>query len=79
MYLFDSEVVFFTFFFTKIKKLLLYKKDDRWKNFDTKKRPLEFSNGSTAAARAFHKLLGNVLATPRISSNVFRVEQLFAF
>ena len=29
--------------------------------------------------KAFHKLLSNVLATSRISSNVFRFEQLFAF
>ena len=29
--------------------------------------------------RAFHKLLGNFLATSRISSNFFRFEQLFAF
>ena len=29
--------------------------------------------------KAFHKLLGNFLATSRISSNFFRFDQPFAF
>ena len=47
-----------------------------WDTYCEIKTDIKMVTGQT---RAFHKLLGNFLATSCISSNFFRFEQLFAF
>ena len=68
------------FFYQDIIALIVQKRIWSLGKISTRKNvPYKFSNESTAAARALHKLLGNLSATSRFSSSVFCFEHLFAF